>query len=65
MNFASRLEGLASKDQILVSTTTKSRVDKDFSLKRIIDSSTGVIIGFEKVNEYYEVCGRLNDEGIK
>jgi class 3 adenylate cyclase/plastocyanin len=57
VNFASRLEGLASKDQILVSTTTKSRIDKDFSPRRITVSSSSVIKGFEKVNEYYEIGG--------
>lgn len=32
VNFASRLEGLANKDQVLVSTTTKSGIDPSFFL---------------------------------
>ena len=32
--FASRLEGLANKDQVLVSTTTKSVIDPSFLLER-------------------------------
>jgi class 3 adenylate cyclase len=55
------LEGLANKDQILVSTTTKSRIDASFLLERTEVSSNIAIKGLEKVIEYYEVRGRVND----
>ena len=35
VNFAQRIEGRAEKGQILVSTTTKSRIYKNFELKKI------------------------------
>ena len=61
VNFASRLEGLANKDQLLVSTTTKSRIETSFLLERFEVSNSAAIKGFEKVIEYYEVRGRVNN----
>lgn len=61
VNFASRLEGLANKDQLLVSTTTKSRIETSFLLDRFEVSNNTAIKGFEKVIEYYEVRGRVNN----
>jgi hypothetical protein len=53
---------MATKDQILVSTTTKSRVNGTFQLDRTKVPNDGTIKGFEKVTEYYEVRKRLKNK---
>jgi adenylate cyclase len=59
VNLASRLEGIASEDQIIVSPSTKMRIENEFNLKTV--PVKGPIKGFESISECYEVASR-NDE---
>jgi class 3 adenylate cyclase/plastocyanin len=56
VNLASRLESVANKDQIIVSPSTKIRVDDQFNLKTILIGSP--IKGFENISECYEVIDK-------
>jgi class 3 adenylate cyclase len=56
VNLASRLESVANKDQIIVSPSTKLRIEDQFNLKAIpIERS---IKGFENISGCYEVIDR-------
>jgi class 3 adenylate cyclase/plastocyanin len=56
VNLASRLESVASKDQIIVSPTTKIRIENQFNLKTVPIESP--IKGFENISECYEVIDK-------
>ena len=56
VNLASRLEAVASKDQIILSPFTKIRVEHEFNLKTIpIDRP---MKGFENMSECYEIIDK-------
>ena len=56
VNLASRLEAVAKKDQIIVSPSTKIRVEDEFNLKTIPIERP--IKGFENILECYEIVDR-------
>lgn len=56
VNLASRLEAVANKDQIIVSPSTKTRVEDKFNLKTIPIERP--IKGFEKISECYEIVDK-------
>jgi class 3 adenylate cyclase len=56
VNLASRLEGVASEDQIIVSPSTKMLIEDEFNLKVV--PLEKAIKGFEKISECYEVADR-------
>jgi class 3 adenylate cyclase/plastocyanin len=56
VNLASRLESVANKDQIIVSSFTKIRIEDQFNLKTIPIERP--IKGFENISECYEVTGK-------
>ena len=55
-NLASRLEGIATEDQIIVSPSTKMQIEDEFNLKTIPIRKP--IKGFETVSQCYEVAGK-------
>jgi class 3 adenylate cyclase/plastocyanin len=61
VNLASRLEGVATEDQIIVSPSTKMLIEKEFNLKTV--AIERAIKGFEKISECYEVAGKKNRSG--
>ena len=56
VNLASRLEAVASKDQIIVSAFTKIRVEHEFNLKTIPIERP--IKGFENISECFEIIDK-------
>ena len=56
VNLASRLESVANKDQIIVSSFTKIRIEDQFNLMTIPVERP--IKGFENISECYEVIDR-------
>ena len=56
VNLASRLEAVANKDQIIVSPSTKTRVEDKFNLKTIPIERP--LKGFEKISECYEIVDK-------
>jgi class 3 adenylate cyclase/plastocyanin len=56
VNLASRLESVANKDQIIVSPSTKIRIEDQFNLKTI--SIERPIKGFENLAECYEMIDK-------
>jgi class 3 adenylate cyclase len=56
VNLASRLESVASKDQIIVSPSTKIRIEDEFNLKTIPIERP--IKGFESISGCYEVIDK-------
>lgn len=56
VNLASRLEAVASKDQIVLSPFTKIRVEHEFNLKSIPIERP--IKGFENISECYEIIDK-------
>jgi class 3 adenylate cyclase/plastocyanin len=56
VNLASRLEGIATEDQIIVSPSTKMQIEDEFNLKTI--PIRNPIKGFETVSQCYEVAGK-------
>ena len=56
VNLASRLESVANKDQIIVSPSTKIRIEDEFSLKTIPIERP--IKGFENISECYEIIDK-------
>jgi class 3 adenylate cyclase/plastocyanin len=56
VNLASRMEGVATEDQIIVSPSMKTRIEDEFNLKSVPIKKT--IKGFESISKYYEVAGR-------
>lgn len=53
VNLASRLEGIAEGNQIIISTTTKSKLDNIFNCIQLLGYKK--IQGFPDVKEYFEV----------
>ena len=56
VNLASRLEGIASEDQIIVSPFTKMQIENEFNLKTVPVKKP--IKGFESISECYEVASK-------
>lgn len=56
VNLASRLESVANKDQIIVSPSTKIRIEDEFSLRTIPIEKP--IKGFENISECYEIIDK-------
>jgi class 3 adenylate cyclase/plastocyanin len=56
VNLASRLESVANKDQIIVSPSTKIRLEDQFNLKTIPIERP--IKGFENISECYEIIDK-------
>lgn len=56
VNLASRLEGIAAEDQIIVSPFTKMQIEDEFNLKTVPIKKP--IKGFEAISECYEVAGK-------
>jgi adenylate cyclase len=56
VNLASRLEGIATEDQIIVSPSTKMQIEDEFSLKTVPLKKP--IKGFEGISKCYEVAGK-------
>jgi adenylate cyclase len=54
VNLASRLEGIATEDQIIVSPSTKIRIEDEFNLKTVPIEKK--IKGFENIIECYEIA---------
>jgi class 3 adenylate cyclase len=59
VNLASRLEGKATSNQIIVSSHTRERVQNQFSTKPIMIKDGEEIKAFEHIREYYEVLGKV------
>jgi class 3 adenylate cyclase len=59
VNLASRLEGKATSNQIIVSSHTRERVQNQFSTKPITITAGEEIKAFEHIREYYEVLGKV------
>ena len=60
VNSASRLESVANKDQIIVSSFTKIRIEDRFNLRTIPIERE--IKGFENISKCYEVTGKKQDQ---
>jgi class 3 adenylate cyclase len=56
VNLASRLEGIDTEDEIIVSPFTKMQIEDEFNLKTIPLKKP--IKGFEAISECYEVTGK-------
>jgi class 3 adenylate cyclase/plastocyanin len=56
VNLASRMEGVATEDQIIVSSSTKTQIEDEFVLKTVLIEKK--IKGFENIREFYEIAGR-------
>jgi adenylate cyclase len=56
VNLASRMEGVAIEDQIIVSPPTKMLIEDEFNLKAVPIEKA--IKGFENISECYEIAGR-------
>ncbi|HEY9385818.1 MAG TPA: adenylate/guanylate cyclase domain-containing protein [Nitrososphaeraceae archaeon] len=56
VNLASRLESVATEDQIIVSPSTKMRIEDEFNLKTV--PIENAIKGFENISECYEIAGK-------
>jgi class 3 adenylate cyclase len=64
VNLASRLEGIAIEDQIIVSPSTKMQIEDEFNLKTLPVKKP--IKGFESISECYEIAGKKDAiNGIK
>jgi class 3 adenylate cyclase len=63
VNLASRLEGVATEDQIIVSPSTRMLIEKEVNLKTIPIEKA--IKGFENISECYEVAGKKNSSSIQ
>ncbi len=63
VNLASRLEGIASEDQIIVSPFTKRQIENEFNLKTVPVKKP--IKGFESISECYEVASRKEEKRKK
>jgi class 3 adenylate cyclase len=57
VNLASRLESVANKDQIIVSPSTRVRLEDQFNLRTI--SIERPIKGFENISECYEIIDKI------
>jgi len=55
VNLASRLEGKAIGNQILVSSHTKDKIQDQFNLRTILVKPNEEIKAFEEIREYYEI----------
>jgi adenylate cyclase len=56
VNLASRMEGVATEDQIIASPFTKMRIEDEFNLKTV--SVKKPIKGFENISKCYEIVGK-------
>jgi adenylate cyclase len=56
VNLASRMESVATEDQIIVSPSTKMQIENEFNLKTVPVKKP--IKGFESISECYEVASR-------
>ena len=56
VNLASRLESVANKDQIIVSPSTKMRIENAFNIKTVPIKRP--IKGFENISECYEIIDK-------
>jgi adenylate cyclase len=56
VNLASRLESVATEDQIIVSPSTKMRIEDEFNLKTV--PIENAIKGFENISECHEIAGK-------
>jgi class 3 adenylate cyclase len=63
VNLASRLEGVATEDQIIVSPSTKMRIEDEFNLKTVPIEKA--IKGFENLSECYEIAGKKDRSSIQ
>ena len=63
VNLASRLEGLATEDQIVVSPSTKMQIEDEFKLKTVPVEKA--IKGFENISECYEIAGKKESSAIQ
>ena len=61
VNLASRMEGVAIEDQIIVSPQTKKLIEDSFSHRSIPIKKA--IKGFENITEYYEIAARKDNGG--
>jgi class 3 adenylate cyclase len=59
VNLASRLEGKATGNQIIVSSHTRERIQNQFSIEPITVKVGEEIKAFEYIREYYEVLGKV------
>ena len=57
MNLASRMEGIAEADQIVISQYTKEKVSQKFTMETI-QIKEEKIKAFEDITEYYVVMGQ-------
>jgi class 3 adenylate cyclase/plastocyanin len=62
VNLASRMEGVATEDQIIVSPSTKMQIDDIFNFRSIPIRQT--IKGFENIAECYEVVSKRDRASI-
>ncbi len=60
VNLASRMEGVATEDQIIVSPSMKMQIEDEFNLKTVPIEKK--IKGFENISECYEIAGK-RDKG--
>jgi class 3 adenylate cyclase/plastocyanin len=58
VNLASRMEGVATEDQIIASPFTKMRIEDEFNLKAVPIKKP--IKGFENISKCYEIAGKKN-----
>ena len=56
VNLASRMEGVAIEDQIIVSPSMKMQIEDEFNLKTVPIEKK--IKGFENISECYEIAGK-------
>jgi class 3 adenylate cyclase/plastocyanin len=56
VNLASRMEGVATEDQIIVSPSMKMQIEDEFNLKTVPIEKK--IKGFENISECYEIAGK-------
>ncbi len=50
------MEGVATEDQIIVSSSIKTQIEDEFVLKTVLIEKK--IKGFENIREFYEIAGR-------
>jgi class 3 adenylate cyclase len=62
VNLASRMEGVATEDQIIVSPSTKMQIEDIFNFRSIPIKRT--IKGFENIAKCYEVVSKKNRASI-
>jgi class 3 adenylate cyclase len=63
VNLASRMESVATEDQIVVSPSTKMRIEDEFNLKTVPIEKA--IKGFENITECYEIANKKESSIIQ